>query len=137
MIQKLRLVNQILEEQLLEHRLIAVPTKVATKKTTMSKNNLQISMYTLIYKMKTQQKKNKQISFFLSLPHVTENRHTLKQRNPRELCSISCCSYSYFSMLLYISSCVPVSWSYMCVTSFFVCSVCDWFAKKFIRSFIH
>jgi hypothetical protein len=118
------LVNQILEKsQLLVHRLIVVPMKVAMTMKIMNKNNLQI--YTYFFLSCSKKYINPAQIFFFSI-------NTSKNKS-RELCLLccfsSCCSYySYFLMLLYISSCVPVSWSYRCVL--FFCSVCDYFAKN-------
>jgi hypothetical protein len=121
------LVNQILEKsQLLVHRLIVVPMKVAMTMKIMNKNNLQI--YTYFFLSCSKKYINPAQIFFFSI-------NTSKNKS-RELCLLccfsSCCSYySYFLMLLYIS-CVPVSWSYMCVLFFFVL-----FAIVSQISFIH
>jgi hypothetical protein len=133
-IQKILLVNRILEEPRLVHRLLTVaPMKVVTMKKMMTnKNNIQISMLTLLtlfflsfLKMKIQQT--------FSLSFFPPKQTHIKQKS-RELFSFCCCSYySYFLMLLYISSRVPVSWSYMCVLSFFFVL----FAIISQNSFIH
>ena len=159
MIRKLLLVNRILEELRLVHRLIVAPMKAAMKKRKMNKNNLQISMLTLpfslvrslISKMKIQQKFSR-FSFSRSLSVLCSchrNRHTLNTKT-KAILENSVQLVVVLGVLL-----IPTSWcccifhlvcrflGHICVYLVFLfflfgsfsCSVCDYVAK--IHSFIH
>ena len=128
--------NRILEKLPLVHRLIVVPMKVAMTMKMMTKNNLQIFLPTLINFFSVILKmKNPAKSFLLSF-FCSSNQTHKQNKKSRKLCLLYCCFcclyYSYFLMLLYISSCVPVSWSYSVCTFFFLFGL-RFFRKKFIH----